>query len=116
MNVKQLLLNHEGNSRELGNINHAQTGQLNPLFHTFADFMNRVAVRQNTDSLVSNSVLSPTVTVYLNILPLYELCRFGFELALVFTDLHMSHSFWDGMSNSHLSCHSAPANLQRDSE
>ena len=40
--------------------NTAQTGQLNPLFHTFADLVNRVRTRPNTDWLVSNSLFSPT--------------------------------------------------------
>ena len=35
------------------------TGQLNPLFHTFAEFLNRVVARQSTDLLVANAQFSP---------------------------------------------------------
>ena len=37
----------------------AQTGQLNALFHTFADLVNRVIARQIVDWSVPNSHLSP---------------------------------------------------------
>ena len=40
------------------------TGQLNPLFHTFAEFrliVNRIVVRQSTDWLAANAQFSPNV-------------------------------------------------------
>ena len=40
------------------------TDQLNPLFHTFAEFrsiVNRVVARQSTDWLVANAQISPNV-------------------------------------------------------
>ena len=36
-------------SFEVGHRNSAQTGQLNPLFHTSTELVNRVGLRQNTD-------------------------------------------------------------------
>ena len=41
------------------------TGQLNPLFHTFAEFrliVNRIVVRQSTDWLAANAQFSPRCT------------------------------------------------------
>ena len=40
------------------------TGQLNPLFHTFAEFrliVNRIVARQSTDWLAANAQFSPNV-------------------------------------------------------
>ena len=44
----------------LGFQNSVQTGQLNLLFHIFANLVNRVVLQQNTDWLVPNSLFSPT--------------------------------------------------------
>ena len=41
--------------------NSVQTGQLNSLFHTFADLANSVVARQTTDWSVLNSQFSPNV-------------------------------------------------------
>ena len=46
-------------SKELGDLNSAQTGQLKCLFYTCTDLVNRLKTYQNTDWLVSNSVFSP---------------------------------------------------------
>ena len=51
---------HCENSNELGHRNTAQTDQLNPLFHTFANLVNRDGMQQNIDWLVSSSLFSPT--------------------------------------------------------
>ena len=37
-----------------------QTGQLDPLFHTFAEFVNWVGTEQNTDWLVSDFLFTST--------------------------------------------------------
>ena len=42
---------------ELGHQHLAQTGQLNPMFHTFSDLVNRIGLRQNTGWLLPNSDL-----------------------------------------------------------
>ena len=42
----------------------SNTGQLNPLFHTFAEFrliVNRIVARQSTDWLAANAQFSPNV-------------------------------------------------------
>ena len=46
------------NSTELAHLHSTQTSQLNGLFHTFTDFVNRNGLRMNTDWLV-NSEFSP---------------------------------------------------------
>ena len=43
------------NCIELG-LNSAQTGQLNPLFNTYTDVVNRVGARQNCDWLMSHII------------------------------------------------------------
>ena len=45
--------------------NSAQIGQLNRLFHTFTDLVNRVGAKQDIDWLVSNSLFSPTDTPWI---------------------------------------------------
>ena len=40
---------YKENSNELGYRNTEQTGQLNPLFHTFTDLVKRVGKQQNTE-------------------------------------------------------------------
>ena len=62
-------------SFELGQQNLRQTIQLNPLFHTFADLVNRVVAWQTTDWLVPNSQFSPNVYF---ILPTLNIISFGF--------------------------------------
>ena len=51
------------NSEELDYRNSAQTGKLIRLFSIFADLVNRVRMRQNTDWLVPNSLFSPTESI-----------------------------------------------------
>ena len=53
---------HQENSNKLGYRNTAQTDLLHLLFHTFANLVNRVGMRQNRDWLVCNSLFSPTVS------------------------------------------------------
>ena len=38
-----------------------QIGQLNPLFHTFANSVNRIVTQQTSDWFMPNSQFSPTV-------------------------------------------------------
>ena len=43
------------------------TGQLNPLFHTFAEFrliVNRIVARQSTDWLTANAQSSPNAWIF----------------------------------------------------
>ena len=60
MKIKELGPQYLENSIELGYRHSAPTGQLNPLFHTFAYVVNRVEKRQNTDWFMSNFYFSPT--------------------------------------------------------
>ena len=46
---------------ELKCLNSAQTDLVNPLFHTFPDFMNLTGARQNADRLVSSIPFSAAV-------------------------------------------------------
>ena len=46
-------------SFEIKHRHFSQTGQLNALFHTSTDVVNRVALRQNTDWLLPNSDFPP---------------------------------------------------------
>ena len=49
---------HQEISIEFGQWNSEQTGQLNPLFHTIVEFVNRVVARLTTDWSLPNSQFS----------------------------------------------------------
>ena len=56
------------------------TGQLNPLFHTFAEFrliVNRIVAWQSTDWLAANAQFSP------NVLLIHSVCEENVELECV---------------------------------
>ena len=64
------MINHQENFVALEHLNFAQTGQLDPLFHTCTDLVNSGGVQQNTHWLMSNIFPLPFLSrnfIWLNI-------------------------------------------------